>query len=61
MSKCPYNDSVECDKEFQDTEFKRQLNIVIRGGGYWLHSAPAGVDCRAQERMCCRLATQKQR
>ncbi|MDE5615724.1 MAG: hypothetical protein K2I81_02740 [Alphaproteobacteria bacterium] len=61
MSKCPYNNSVECDKSFMSAEFMRQLNIVIRSGGFWLHTPPAGSDCRAQSRMCMRLVAQKQR
>lgn len=58
MEKCPYNDSVQCNQETRDTEFVRQLNVVIRGGGFWVHKGKGG--CSAQKALCCHLQRQHQ-
>lgn len=58
MAKCPHNETVECDSEFRKAEFVRQLNIVLRCGGFWFE--PGKQDCRAKCTMCCRLNQARQ-
>ncbi|MDE6250235.1 MAG: hypothetical protein K2M34_01200 [Alphaproteobacteria bacterium] len=56
MSKCPHNQSIECDQKSRDDEFVRQLNIVIRSGAFWFPDVNQSPDCRAKCSMCWRLA-----
>lgn len=43
MSNRPYNDSVECDKEFQQKELTCQMNLALRTGMYWFNATGAFV------------------
>ena len=61
MAQCPYNESIECDNKSRNAEFTRQLNIVLRSGGFWFDSANKSPDCRAKSGMCTRLAAEKAR
>lgn len=60
MPKCPYNETVECDKDFQQTELTRQLNIALQSGMYWFSTINPGVSCTVKHWQCARLAAQKQ-
>lgn len=61
MSKCPYNETVECDQKSRDDEFMRQLNIVMRSGAFWFNDANQSPECRAKRCMCWRLSQPNQR
>lgn len=60
MSKCPYNASVECNKEFQQNELTRQLNLALRSGMYWFNTTPQGVTCAVKHWQCARLLAANQ-
>ncbi len=65
MSKCSYNDKLECSAEHQQLELNRQLFVAGISGAFWLMSSKP-KQCKAQPHFCQRLAAfaetqQKQR
>lgn len=53
MSKCPYNNSVECDKAHRDAELRRQMAIALLSGAFWIR--PVDAACPAQSWQCSRV------
>ena len=61
MSKCPYNDFVECSESCRVAGRTRQMNLALRAGLYWFDGATKfAATCEAQPWMCARLAAAKQ-
>lgn len=55
MPKCPYNETVECDKDFQQAELTRQLNIALQSGAFWFGQNKNNNGCSAKTQFCTRL------
>lgn len=53
MQKCPYNNSVECDKAHRDAERRRQMAVALQCGAFWIRSSDAA--CPAQPWQCSRI------
>lgn len=60
MSKCPYNDAIECSADCRHTEFLRQLNIDLRSGDSYFDLAKIHTECGVRYWHCMRLMSEKQ-